>query len=59
MKWVDHVKAYATSKGITYRQALKDGKKMYIYWVKPYWQLRAIRKLGLEIINDQGIPRLV
>jgi len=26
MKWVDHVKAYATSKGITYRQALKDSE---------------------------------
>ena len=26
MKWVDHVKAYASNKGITYRQALKDSE---------------------------------
>ena len=26
MKWVDHVRAYATSKGISYREALKDSE---------------------------------
>ena len=26
MKWVDHVQACASNKGITYRQALKDSE---------------------------------
>jgi hypothetical protein len=26
MKWVEHVRAYATSKGISYREALKDSE---------------------------------
>ena len=26
MKWVDHIRAYASSKGISYREALKDSE---------------------------------
>ena len=34
-----------------YKKALTLGKKMYLYWTMPYWQLKALKKLGLEKVD--------
>lgn len=34
-----------------YKQCLKDGVNMYNYWVKPNFQLKAMKKLGLKEEN--------
>ena len=31
-----------------YKKALKEGKKMYLYYQMPMWQMKAMKKLGLK-----------
>jgi hypothetical protein len=33
---------------LEYKEALKEGEKMYLYWEVPNWQRKAMDKLGLK-----------
>lgn len=38
---------------IEFENALKEGEKMYVYWIMPNWQLRALEKLKLQKVGHQ------
>ena len=58
MKWVDHVKAYATSKGITYRQALKDSECKETYH-KQKGEQKEVDKGNKEFKKRQSTKKLI
>ena len=36
-----------------YIESLEKGKKMYLYWCMPNWQIRALETLGLKKENHK------
>ena len=58
MKWVDHVKAYASNKGITYRQALKDSEWKETYH-KQKGEQKEVDKGNKEFNKRQSTKKLI
>jgi hypothetical protein len=58
MKWVDHVKAYASNKGITYRQALKDSECKETYH-KQKGEQKEVDKGNKEFNKRQSTKKLI
>jgi hypothetical protein len=58
MKWVDHVKAYASNKGITYRQALKDSECKETYH-KQKGEQKEVDKGNKEFNKRQSTKKFI
>ena len=58
MKWVDHVKAYASSKGISYREALKDSECKETYH-KQKGEQKEVDKGNKEFNKKQSTKNLI
>lgn len=43
---------------IEYKEALREGEKMYLFWEMPDWQRKALEKLGLTKTQDHKIAKI-
>jgi len=40
-----------------YKNALEQGENMYVYWEKPFWQIKAMTELGLEEVDYKLVKK--